>query len=108
VAGDAYLVWNEAALRVILAGDRGPVAQDLLRRCLRVESKAKWYASGNAGGPGVATGRLRGSITHELGHEGEELVGIVGTNVEYGPFQEFGTSRMPPHPFLRPALEAAR
>ena len=50
----------------------------------------------------VDTGRLRNSITHAL--DGTKAV-HVGTNVEYAPFIEMGTSRMQPRPFLRPAIE---
>ncbi|WHH59165.1 HK97-gp10 family putative phage morphogenesis protein [Petroclostridium sp. X23] len=41
----------------------------------------------------VDTGRLRSSITHRLKHEdATKPVGEVGTNVEYAPHVEFGTS----------------
>lgn len=30
---------------------------------------------------------------------------VVGTHVEYAVHLEFGTSKMPPYPFLRPAVE---
>ena len=49
----------------------------------------------------VDTGRLQGSIQHEV--KGKE--GIVGTNVEYAPYVHEGTSRMPGRPFLRDAGE---
>ena len=49
----------------------------------------------------VDTGRLRNSITH-VGDGGSEY---VGTNVEYGPYVELGTSRAPAQPFLRPAAQ---
>lgn len=54
----------------------------------------------------VDTGRLRSSITYELTEaKGGDVNGaIVGTNVEYAPHQEFGTSRMKAHPYLIPAL----
>lgn len=29
----------------------------------------------------------------------------VGTNLEYAPYQEFGTRKMAPQPFLRPAID---
>jgi len=35
--------------------------------------------------------------------EGETIY-VVGTNVEYGVFLEFGTRDMPPYPFFRPAV----
>lgn len=50
----------------------------------------------------VDTGRLRDSITHET-HAEEESV-YVGTNVEYAAYQEYGTSRMKAHPFLKPGI----
>lgn len=34
--------------------------------------------------------------------------GVVGSNVDYAVYQEFGTRHMAPQPFLRPAVEIAR
>lgn len=77
------------------------------------------------------TGRLRNSITYAVnGHStaiksysaddkesktyfysgtvsnGTKDRGVtIGTNVEYAPYQEFGTSKMKASPFLRPAIE---
>lgn len=73
----------------------------------------------------VDTGRLRNSITYAVKKREGEIVeyrddegrgydhtigwGIekgevyIGTNVEYGPYVELGTSRMPARPFIRPA-----
>ena len=49
----------------------------------------------------VDTGRLRNSITHTYDEEGV----YIGTNVEYAPYVELGTSRMKARPFLKPAAE---
>lgn len=49
----------------------------------------------------VDTGRLRNSITHT--REGEETV-LIGSNVEYAPYVEAGTSRMKPRKFLHRAV----
>lgn len=49
----------------------------------------------------VDTGRLRNSITHAV--EGDAV--YIGTNVEYAPYVELGTSRMAARPYLRPAAE---
>lgn len=49
----------------------------------------------------VDTGNLRGSITHEV-DAGDNAV-YIGTNVEYAPHVELGTSRQKAQPFLRPA-----
>lgn len=49
----------------------------------------------------VDTGNLRASITHEV-DAGDDAV-YIGTNVEYAPYVELGTSRQKAQPFLRPA-----
>ena len=49
----------------------------------------------------VDTGRLRSSITHET----DKTTAYIGTNVEYAPYVEMGTSRMRAQPFLEPAVE---
>lgn len=49
----------------------------------------------------VDTGRLRNSI----GHQASEREVVVGTNVEYAPAVELGTSRREPKAFLRPSIE---
>jgi len=71
----------------------------MVKACLLVERDAKKNCP-------VDTGRLRSSITNRMEIEDKQLIGIVGTNVEYAPYQEFGTSKMAAHPFLFPALES--
>lgn len=39
----------------------------------------------------VNTGRLRASITPGISAMGDSIEGVVGTNVEYAPYVEFGT-----------------
>lgn len=99
--------FNEGNLQALLRGPQGAVARDLTRRVIRVEAQAKINATRRPG-PRVRTGRLRGSITHRIGSDGQGLYGDVGSSVFYAPFVEYGTSRMPAYPFLRPALSAAR
>src|SRR5512139_3059740 len=41
----------------------------------------------------VDTGRLRASITPSVQEMSNEVQGIVGSNVVYAPYQEFGTRR---------------
>ena len=48
----------------------------------------------------VDTGNLRNSISHT--DDGEYA--YIGTNVEYAPYVEVGTSRMEERPFLRNAV----
>jgi len=96
-----YIVFDEAALDELFNSPTGPAGKDLARRATKVESAAKRNAP-------VDTGRLRSSITHELGQAGRDLVARIGTNVDYAPHVEFGTYRMSAQPYLRPALDAAR
>lgn len=58
---------------------------------------------GNA--PAPDTGNLRASVHYTVEESGNEVIGRVGTDVEYGKHLEFGTSRMAPRPWLKPALE---
>ena len=69
-----------------------------------VERQAKMNVSQSTGHPQVQTGRLRSSITHVTSPGQVE----IGTNVDYGEYLEFGTSRMPPYPWLFPAVEMKR
>lgn len=49
----------------------------------------------------VDTGTLRDSISHAI----DDNTAIIGTNVEYAPYVELGTSKMDAQPYLRPAVE---
>lgn len=62
---------------------------------LNILSDAKRHAP-------VDTGRLRNSIHYE---KTGEAAAEVGTNVEYAIVQEFGSSKMRAHPFMRPAAD---
>lgn len=104
---------NDRALQALLAGPHGAVVRDLARRAVRVESRAKTFVR-------VDTGRLRASIAWAAGVDNEGPFVDIGTNVEYGIYQEgfkrVGASIVPrassPReggytPYLRPALPAA-
>ena len=86
---------------------------------LQMEGYAKEYLTSQ---DAVDTGRLRGSITfateteHSSGQspaeagdystlgKPEKHTVTVGTNVEYAPYIEFGTSKMADRPYLRPTV----
>ncbi len=70
----------------------------LLEIMLAVEGHAKRLAP-------VDTGRLRASIHTEPMRPADKIVTSDG--VEYGVFQEFGTMKMRPQPFLRPGKDIA-
>jgi len=53
----------------------------------------------------VKYGNLRESYTSVIeSSSDEEVIGSCGSNVEYAPFQELGTSRMKGTPHLRPGF----
>ncbi len=101
----AFQRLNTAAIRALLDSPQGGVARDLLRRGLRVESRAKLNLSG-VGGSGpkrVDTGRLRASINTSLGTRNGHLAVIVGTNLSYARYVHDGTGIYGPrHRPIRP------
>lgn len=54
----------------------------LTKACLLVENEAKKNCQSS-----VKTGELRNSITHNV----QDNVGVIGTNIFYAPYVEFGT-----------------
>ena len=77
-----------------------PAIQGALKRALTksgiiIKSAAKALAP-------VDKGLLRGGISHRL--EGIDRV-VIGPNVDYGIYQEFGTKYMRAQPYMRPAAE---
>jgi HK97 gp10 family phage protein len=76
----------------------------IVELCIQTAAQAKRLAP-------VDKGRLRQSIGWRTEKQAEGSLestpkngqGYVGTNVEYGVYQEFGTRKMDARPFLRPA-----
>jgi hypothetical protein len=87
-------------IRDLLTSGDGPIGKSMLRLVLKAEGSAKHRCP-------VDTGRLRGSITHRVEQEENAVVGVVGTNVEYAPYVEFGTERTAPSAFLRGGVDEA-
>jgi len=54
------------------------------------------------------TGNLMSSIQEQKEPDSSDLTKYVGPHVEYAIYQEYGTSRMRAHPYMRPAAEAVR
>ncbi len=108
----SYVEINGDALRELFESPSGEVAKDLQRRALQVERAAiRLCPVGtpeSTGKKGYRGGRLRSSITNEIGTDSQGLVATIGTNVEYAPYVELGTSKMAAQPFLLPALEAGQ
>jgi HK97 gp10 family phage protein len=97
---DSYVVFDQRELDLLFKGPDSAMGKALTKRAISTVRHAKRMCP-------VDTGRLRSSITHEVGGDAEGMVARVGTNVEYAKYLEYGTSRMSARPFLRPALQAA-
>ena len=82
------------------SGDWEQIAGEALNiGLITLESEAKKLAP-------VDTGRLRSSIGSEVQRAaGSEIVGKVGSNLEYASYQEYGTRYQSGKPYLRPSLE---
>jgi len=93
----ADIVFDEVALSKLFDGPDSEAGKFLARKAVLVESRAKRNTP-------VDTGRLRASITHELGSEGRDLVARIGTNVDYALPVELGTIYMAARSMLRNAL----
>lgn len=61
-----------------------PMLDAMRQSAMLVTNDAKVFAP-------VDTGRLRSSITPEVRSEGRSVLGVVGSNVHYAPYQETGT-----------------
>lgn len=95
MSGDVRI--DPAAVAELVNDPDGPVAAELVKLAVRVESRAKTLCP-------VDTGRLRSSITHAVTGGQGGLACRVGSNVHYAPWVELGTRRMAPRAFLRRAL----
>ena len=65
-------------------GVKSIASKHLNMALITLENGAKVRAPGD-------TGRLASSLTHEVRTAGSDLLGIVGSNVMYAPYQEYGT-----------------
>lgn len=87
----AYVRIDDAAMAHLLTSPTGEVSKDLFRRGKNVEALAKIKCP-------VDTGRLRSSITTQLGYATQRGVPIVrvGTNVKYALWVHNGTGMFGP------------
>jgi phage gpG-like protein len=79
---------DRAAMRARLYAPNGPVARDLYRRGIRVQTRARQILR-EAGR--IDTGRLVNSITVQMITRAGAPVAQIGTNVEYARFIHDGT-----------------
>lgn len=79
---NAIIGFDELTKKLNKLVDNQTIINALTVACVRVENEAKINAP-------VDDGTLRMSITHSI--DNVKMQGIVGTNVEYAPYVEFGT-----------------
>lgn len=92
------LIFNQVALDELLRGPNGATGKYVEILCVQAEGIAKELCP-------VDTGRLSTSIRGFAQQESGEVVGYVGSDVEYAIYPEFGTAYQDPQPYLRPAVE---
>ena len=64
-------------------------------------SRPKPHADGTSR-PNVDTGNLKNSISNKVKMNEKSV--YIGTNIEYAPYVELGTSRAKAYPFIKPAV----
>lgn len=96
----AGFIWHEAEAQRLLRATNSPVGRLLARYAAKTETAAKARCP-------VDTGRLRSSINWRIEIDGQGLVAIIGTNVEYAIFVHDGTRYMAGRPFLLEGLHQA-
>jgi HK97 gp10 family phage protein len=80
-----------AQAKLLAPVDRGPLRNSIMWKMKRNEGGF------NDSGKEPASRKIR--VTLIDNHEA-----YIGSNIKYAVYQEFGTRRIPPHPYLRPAI----
>jgi hypothetical protein len=98
------LIVKKKAIRTAYAYER------IIQRKFREEKSGKPGRSRTRSAPGEApaidTGRLSQSVRHEVKKLGVATYEVqVGTDVEYAPALEYGTSTMEPRPAWEPSMK---
>lgn len=108
--GDMIMVQaRAAAMRGVVRGTES-IRNEMIRLIQSPPKTGRIYrrrgvehqASAPGQAPATDTGRLVNSIVTR--YEPSELTGIVGVTAAYGDDLEFGTQKMEPRPYARPAV----
>ncbi len=96
MAGSIQVSAHVEGMDEVLKRFRDPRVQAIAKKhmtdaLIAVEGPAKIKAP-------VDTGRLRASITHEVQSIGGDMLGVVGSNLEYSVHMEFGTGTQSDQP----------
>jgi HK97 gp10 family phage protein len=104
----------------VVAAVKNATVKALTESAIIVQDAAKSHASGS-----VDTGNLLGSISRSVDggavqgisppankdggvHVSAKGEAVVGTNVHYGPYIEYGTYKMAAQSFMRPAMDESK
>lgn len=94
---EAIMEWHAGVVEDMLVGDR-------TGREYRIPGSTRTYRASNPFEPPASpTGRLRSSYRFRTYETPRELVGEVGSPLDYAEYLERGTRRMAPRPHLLPA-----
>lgn len=94
---EATMEWHAGVVEDMLVGNR-------YGREYRIPGTNRTYRASRPGEPpATATGRLRSSYQFRIAGGGTDLVGEVGSPLDYAVYLENGTRRMEPRPHLLPA-----
>ncbi len=88
----------EAKLKKLDPLTRAAMSRGVQKAGFKVEGDAKLITP-------VDTGALRNSINTSGSSTIDSATASIGTNLEYAPYVELGTSKMRSQPFLQPALQ---
>ena len=88
-----------------LSADLGKASHEVTRKAQLVVTKTAHdiEADAKSFAPVGDTGMLRNSISTTISNGG--LSAEIGPTVDYAPYLEYGTRRMPPQPYMGPAAE---
>jgi HK97 gp10 family phage protein len=99
---------NEVALKIVAEAKQlapvGKYEEGTGRVGGRLRNSIMWRVENTKGGLNDSGGA---KSEHEVSENTGKMQGLVGLNLDYGIYQEYGTRRMPPQPYLRPAIALA-
>jgi hypothetical protein len=94
---EAIMEWHAGVVEDMLVGDR-------YGNEYRIPGSNRTYRASRPGEPpATVTGRLRSSYRFRTFNRGNEIVGEVGSPLDYAVYLEYGTKYMEPRPHLLPA-----
>jgi HK97 gp10 family phage protein len=78
-------------------------------RMYRVPATKRMYRASAAGEPpAVRLGHLRASYKYLVTGKGVNSEGVVGSDLDYSHYLEYGTAKIKPRPHLKPAFQESK